>query len=232
MLDKIFEWLKEFLKGETPFLRKLRILRYVTCIIILFIAFCDLYWNVLAYIDLPCAPLLDDKFREVMHSSIVAVFICWILYSAFWGNICRIFDGKYVRIVLYILDLFDFLFTVYFLAYVINIAIEYANGLQVEIRIQTIFSIVYLTYFALHTSYILHQQSYAKRAMRYTHYCDSEGVPIPVGANVFYNGKEYRIVEYEGIYRIISYDDRLISSGLISLEDAASDSNGKLYLKK
>lgn len=46
MLDKIYEMAKESLNGDKPFLRKLRILRYMACIIILFIAFCSAYWNI------------------------------------------------------------------------------------------------------------------------------------------------------------------------------------------
>ena len=94
MLDKIFEGLKEALIGDIPFLRKLRILRYVTCIIILFIAFCNSYWNLLAYIDLPCAPLLDNKFRNVLQSTGIVVFIVCILYSVLFDNMYHRFVNE------------------------------------------------------------------------------------------------------------------------------------------
>ena len=68
-LEKIVDWLKEVFTGDKPFVRKLRILRYVACVIILFIMFCNSYWNLLAYIDLPCAPLLEENLRDTLHSS-------------------------------------------------------------------------------------------------------------------------------------------------------------------
>ena len=70
MIDKIFETVKKSLNGDKPFLRKLRILRYIVCIIILFIVFCSSYWNVLEYIDLPCAPLLAEKYRMLLHINV------------------------------------------------------------------------------------------------------------------------------------------------------------------
>ena len=48
-LEKIVDWLKEVFTGDKPFVRKLRILRYVACVIILFIMFCDSYWNLLYF---------------------------------------------------------------------------------------------------------------------------------------------------------------------------------------
>ena len=81
-LEKIVDWLKEVFTGDKPFVRKLRILRYVACVIILFIMFCDSYWNLLAYIDLPCAPLLEENLRDTLHSSGMGVFIAWVVYSA------------------------------------------------------------------------------------------------------------------------------------------------------
>ena len=95
MLDKIFDGLKESLIGDKPFLRKLRILRYVTCIIILFIAFCNSYWNLLAYIDLPCAPLLGNELRSVLQSTGIVVFIIWLLYGALFHNLYRVVNKKY-----------------------------------------------------------------------------------------------------------------------------------------
>lgn len=233
MLDKIFDGLKESLFGDKPFLRKLRILRYVTCIIILFIAFCNSYWNLLAYIDLPCAPLLEDKFRNILQSTGIVVFIVSILYSTLFHNLYRSSNKKYWMQLSYIDILLDFMFTVYFLAYALNLWIEYANGLKVQIKTEIILAVVYLIYCALGKSYTLHKIKYEQnKQVDYTDYCDSKGQPIPVDAKVFYKGKGYRVVKYEGIYRLLSCRERIISSKLIRLEDAASDMEGKLLLQK
>ena len=90
MIDKIFETVKKSLNGDKPFLRKLRILRYIVCIIILFIVFCSSYWNVLEYIDLPCAPLLAEKYRMLLHIIGIVGFVIWIVYNLLFQNLYKI----------------------------------------------------------------------------------------------------------------------------------------------
>lgn len=232
-LEKIVDWLKEALTGDKPFARKLRILRYVACVIILFTMFCDSYWNLLAYIDLPCAPLLEEKLRDTLHSSGMGVFIAWVVYSALFHNLYRIIGEKQWMNLSYIGILADFIFTVYFVVYALNIEIEYANGLQVHVKVEAILAVIYLTYCALDTSYRSHQINYERnKKIDYTNYCDSEGKPIPVDAKVFYKGKEYKVVKYKGVYRLLPREERIISSTLIALENAASDVEGKLLVQK
>ena len=232
-LEKIVDWLKEALTGDKPFARKLRILRYVACVIILFTMFCDSYWNLLAYIDLPCALLLEEKLRNTLHSSGMGVFIAWVVYSALFHNLYRIIGEKQWMNLSYIGILADFIFTVYFVVYALNIEIEYANGLQVHVKVEAILAVIYLTYCALDTSYRSHQINYERnKKIDYTNYCDSEGKPIPVDAKVFYKGKEYKVVKYKGVYRLLPREERIISSTLIALENAASDVEGKLLVQK
>lgn len=233
MLDKIYEMVRESLNGDKPFLRKLRILRYMACIIILFIAFCSSYWNLLKYINLPCAPLLAAKYRILLHKSGIVIFGIWIAYSLLFQNLYRKFDIAYYMQLSYIDILLDFLFTVYFLLYAVNLGIEYANGLEIQIKVQAIITIAYLIYGALSTSYTLHRIRYERnQPVKYTGYCDNEGKPIPFEAVVFYKGKEYKIVKFQGVYRLLPYDEKIITSGLMKLEDAASDGEGKLFIYK
>ena len=85
----------------------------------------------------------------------------------------------------------------------------------------------------LDKSYTLHQIKYEKNNLVcYTGYCDSEGHAVPTDANVFYKGKGYKVVEYEGIYRLLPYGERIVSHKLITLEDAASNMDGKLLVQK
>lgn len=144
MIDKIFETVKKSLNGDKPFLRKLRILRYIVCIIILFIVFCSSYWNVLEYIDLPCAPLLAEKYRMLLHIIGIVGFVIWIVYNLLFQNLYKIYDEKYHMKLLYIDILLDFLFTVIFLLYAINLGIEYANGLETRIKVQAFIATAYL----------------------------------------------------------------------------------------
>ena len=233
MIEKFFDGLKKSLNEGKPFLRKLRILRYVVCIIILFIAFCDSYWNLLVYIDLPCAPLLHEEYRTTLHSTGIVILVVWILYRALFHNLFRVINDKSWMKLSYIEILIDFIFTMYFLAYALNIGIEYANGLQIQIKTEVVLSVTYLIYCALSKSYILHQINYKKNLeCQYTNYCDNEGNRIPGDAKVFYKGKGYKVVKHDGIYRILPCGENIISSQLIKLEDAASDMEGKLLVQK
>ena len=233
MLSKLFDVFKDILVGDKPFLRKLRILRYVACIIILFIGFCVSCWNLLAYIDLPCVPLLEEKYRLLLYSSGKRLFVAWIVYSALFHNIYKLVGKEHWMKISYIDILIDFMFTIYFIVYALNIGIEYANGLQVHIQGESIIAIIYLIYCGLSKSYNLHRIKYEQsREIEYTGYCDNEGQQIPVDAKVFYKGKECKIVKYKKIYRLLPCDEKNITSSLLKLEDAASDMNGKLFVKK
>lgn len=232
-MKKIVDWLKEDLTGNKPFVRKLRILRYVACVIILFIMFCDSYWNLLAYIDLPCAPLLEENLRDTLYSSGMYVFIAWVVYSTLFCNLYKIIGKEHWMNLSYAGNLFDFIFTVYFVIYALNIGIEYANGLQVQVKDEAVLAVLYLMYCALDKSYRLHRINYEKnKIINYTNYCDSEGKPIPVEAKVFYKGKGYTVVKDKGVYRLFPSEEKVISSTLIELENAASDVEGKLLVQK
>jgi hypothetical protein len=119
------------------------------------------------------------------------------------------------------------------MAYALNLGVEYANGLKVHIKKEAVMAVAYLIYCILTKSYTLHRINFEKtKYIEYTKYCDNKGQQIPVDSKIFYKGKEHQIVKYEGIYRLLPYDEKVISSELTKLEDAASDTEGKLFLKK
>lgn len=110
---------------------------------------------------------------------------------------------------------------------------EYANGLEIQIKVQAIIAIAYLIYGALSTSYTLHRIKYEhNQPIKYTGYCDNEGKPIPIEAKIFYNDKEYKVVKHEGIYRLLPYDEKIITSRLMKFEVVACDREGKLFIYK
>lgn len=230
---KLFDGLKEILAGDKPVLRKLRILRYVACIIMLFIGFCSSYWNLLSYIDFPCVPLLEEKYRLAIHSVGKIFVVAWIIYSALFHNIYRLVCKDYWIQISYIDILIDFIFTIYFVTYSLNIGIEFANGLEVHIKMELMIAIIYLIYCGLSKSYNLYTIKYEQGTEpEYTGYCDNEGKEIMVNAEVFYKGKKCKIVKHEKIYRLLPYDEKIITKDLIKLEDAAGGMDGKLFVKK
>mgnify|MGYP000788120082 CR=1 FL=1 len=108
---------------------------------------------------------------------------------------------------------------------------EYANGLEIQIEVQAIIAVAYLIYGALGTSYTLHRIRYEhNQPIKYTGYCDNEGKPIPIEAKIFYNGKEYKVVKHEKTYRLLPDDEKIITSRLMKLEDAACDREGRLII--
>lgn len=232
MLEKIFDGLKEMSSKDIPFIRKNRLLRYVACIIILFLEFCDSYWNLLAYVDLPCAPLVQEKYRATLHSAGIIVLIVWIVYIALFHNLFSIINGKYWMILSYLGCLIDFIFTMFFLVYALNIGIEFVNGLQIQIKTEFILSFIYLLYCVVVKSYISFKIKYEQNHKEYTNYCDSEGNKIPVDAKVFYKGKGYNVEKCAEGYEILSCGEKNTSSQWIKLEDAASDMEGKLLVQK
>lgn len=231
MMDNFGGIISRLLNRDNPFLRKLVILRCLVCTIILFIAFCDSYWNVLSYIDFPCAPLLPENYRILLHKSVEVVFIIWLVLVMVFKRLYIIFDDKYHMKLSYVHNLVDYIITIYFLLYAINLGIEYANGLNIEIKVKAFIAFLYIIYRALSKSYASYRIEYERNQLvKYTGYCDSEGNPIPIQAKVFYRGKEYKVMDYEGIYRLLPKGYKKTSSRLMKLEDAASDMEGKLFV--
>ena len=229
MLEKIINIGKTIFGGGKPFLRIMRIFRYVTCIIVLFTLFCDSYWNLLDYVDFPCVPLFGEKFRATLHSSGIGVFVIFVIYSETnWNVILK----RWQMIVTYIENVLNFVFTMYFLLYATNLCIEHANGVPINIWIEAVISVIYLVQCAVVKSLVLHRKQCEQMQVRYTGYCDCGGCEIPIEGIVFYKGKGYKVVKHEGIYRLLPCGERIISSKLIALEDAVADQEGHLLLRK
>jgi len=157
-MEKILEFLKMVFNKEVNVIRRLRLLRYVACAIIIFIAICEKYWNLLAYIELPCAPLLDEKWREVIRCIGGPMVIAWIIYKTIYGIIYKfVIENLKVS---YIDLLIEYVFSLYWLIYVLNIGIEYANGLQIQIGAEVVISVIYLVYCKLENLWFFHQYTY------------------------------------------------------------------------
>lgn len=261
MWNKIYECLKEFFDAGKPFLRKLRIMRYMVCVVIIFIFICDSYWNVLTYINLPCAPLLAKSVRDFLRSSVVIIFILWLLFIMLFPKLYRYISmlcqnrhrdngdnedngDKWKMIISYIQNLLNFFFTMYFIVYAVNKVIEYANGLPVHITVEVTVAFIYLIGCAFAKSILLHSINYERnKTISYTNFCDSTGTRIPVDAYVFYNGKSYfveqkakekedSVKQKEKVYVLSPCESLYESSMEIPLEDAASDMQGKLFVER
>lgn len=230
MLENSVELIKSFWNLST--LRKCRLGRCISCFLILFLWFCNSYWNVLSYIAWPCLPLFGDNLRSFLHSTIKGVFISWLLYKPIILKLYKVLYFKCALQVSYAKVLLDCVYTVLFLTYAINLMVEFVNDIQVDVTLPMLVSVGYLMYCGLQESYFIHKKHYQQYIqIRYTDYCDSRGKEIPEGAEVFYKGKGYEIVRHEKEYRLLPIGEKVIYSGLIKLEEAASDVNGHLVLR-
>lgn len=229
MLEKFLDALKELWMGNKSSLAILRFLRCMACIILISVVFCDCCWDSLVYEKTISIPLFNDKVRSLLYSIRAIMLFLWLVYRGAFQNLYKICGMGSKIIASFIEVLLDCFFTMYFFMYAINVGMEYGSGIQVQIQAEAILSVVYLTY----CTYILHKYKCEKNIQPcFTNYCDSNGQEIPIDGKVFYKGKVYKIVEYEGSYRLLPKGNKIISGKLIKLEEAASDMGGKLFVKK
>lgn len=232
MVDKAQELLKYFF-SKALVERKIRILRYITCIIILFVAFCKYYWNILVYINLPCPPI-KSEFVVFFELTRIKVFVAWILFFIIIQFIQKNKKNRFKMQLFYLYKVLDFLFAVYFIIYAVSLWIQFENGVLIQIKTESIVSIIYLVCCGFEKTYSIHKRTFEKKEQQdkliYTHFCDNDGYAITDKDLVFYKGKEHKVVEYNNIYRLLPFGERIISEALVTLEDAASNIDGNLRL--
>lgn len=81
---------------KSSFLRKIRILNYCSCMIIIFVFFNWKYWDVLTYINMPIAPLFSDVIRKTNIYIILGIWIAvWIIREVVRNKVVLEIDSKY-----------------------------------------------------------------------------------------------------------------------------------------
>ncbi len=77
------EWIMNTLTKDRYSKRNLRFIKYIACMLILFVFFCQKYWNLLSLFKLPSVPLFDFKLRNCLHSNMGFILFLWLIYSFF-----------------------------------------------------------------------------------------------------------------------------------------------------
>lgn len=216
MIKELFNNIVEPLTSKgVSILNKIRILRYITCFIILFFFIFDNYWNLLIYINFPTIPLLPLGFRKILSNGglKIALLIIWIFRKHIS---CIIFkDIKKTSLSTWIIDFFV---SIYFVMMALNIGIEYANGEQINILIETLIASFYLLGCIIDYIYNEHDKFLHEINKEYTKYYDCNNCEIAVDDYVIYQRQTHRVFKQKNEYYLSPCNKNFYSS--IKLEDA------------
>ena len=213
VLETLFSESVDALKGVTksriPLAREARILTYAACALILFVYFCN-YWNLLNYIDFPCAPLFQENVRRICYKGAVPILIVWIVLNKIVEPLISqriiIQNNEKNREEIFIKwwyceDIIDFTIGIYFVLYAVNFLVDFANEKPVESSVPLFITLLYLTYCYLSKQYMICLPEYRKIRKVYTGYCDSNHIKIAVGDEIDIDGCIYSVTEYSGKLR-------------------------------
>lgn len=215
MVKKLFDTIGKLSSNDVHILRKTRIIQYITCFIILFIFICDNYWNLLIYINFPTIPLLPLGFRKMLSNGCLKIvfLIMWIFRTHISYIIFK--DIKKASLSTWIIDFFV---SIYFAMIALNIGIEYANGEQINILIETIIASFYLLGCIIDYINYEHDKFLHKIDKEYTNYYDCNHSEIAVNDYVIYQNQKHKVVKRENEYYLSLCNKNPFSS--IKLEDA------------
>ena len=190
--------------------------------------------------------LWDEELRDCLKSYFCAVGIFWLGYGLIFSNllirICAYCDkSKEVKsfpVLFTVNDLIDFVCSLYFFAYAINMLVEHNNArVNDDMRIYIVAG-GYLTFVFANWLYIKNSNNWYNIHRDYTFYYDVNNRKIPEKANVIYRGKLYRVYWSGDVVGRNSNsqkkDWRLMSWGdneSISLEEAVRDREGNLTIE-
>lgn len=232
MREKVFDELLEFLKSDKPVIRKFRVIRYICCVIIVFTFWCSSYWNILGYVNLPCVPLWDEGIRNALSTAGTPVVLIWIIYSLMYHNIYRITKKEYWLYVSFCDKVLDCLFTVFFLVYSVNVLVEYANGVGIVEKKTVILAVIYFSACIVKKAYYEHQDTFDKAHTKPTGFFDCNNQSINMDDLIIYKGQKNKVICFEGEYKLLPHDEHIISKKLVSLKEAAGESDSKIKFFK
>lgn len=190
--------------------------------------------------------LWDERFRNFLKRNVYVVGIFWLAYelivSKLLIRICAYCDKtkevKSFPVLFTVKDLVDFICSLYFGTYAINLLVEHNNTIfNDDMRIYIIAGGYLVIEFA-NWLYVKNSNNWYHIHRDYTYYYDVNNRRIPKDADVIYRGKLYRVYwsgDVLGLnrdsqkkeWRLSSWDD----NESISLEEAAKDKEGKLTIE-
>lgn len=176
--------------------RKNRIIKYMACVIVIFVYFNYRYWDILSYISLPIIPLMPHHISKLNSLGIAIVWGVVILIETIINCQIKPVNDKQKKCYLnylYVKKILDLVFAVVCLTYSVNMLINYTHKIMPSDNIAIYVSVGYLVLCLLDKEYWVNLNEYKNMKIEYTEYVDGNGKIIPVGAKVVYKGKLYKV---------------------------------------
>lgn len=219
--------LEEYNKGRCE--RKIRIIKYVACCIIL------LLWIIIEnprlseyFNDVRFLPRLPEFLRDA--DSILFIILAGATFLIvrriiFINFIVQKDNETKVRFGA-ICNCVEFIISIRFLLYSVNLVLEYFNDTSpnnIYMHIAYIFSTIYLVVCIVTRVYFLYIAEHANDMYVYTDYFDANGDRIREGAAVCYNGKLYHVKNVNNNIKLCNAKMRGFTDEWIDIENIISD---------
>lgn len=219
--EKAYELIKTIIEKKTPLVRVSRLLRYMSCALIIATYICVYYWDFLKYIDAPCAPLLPAILRNlfIIRKGIVVliayIVITYLLEDLFFNMfviklVVKNNDSQAMKWFFFITKIIDFAFTAYFLMFGINMLIDYANGIDPIGCWPLYLAIAYIGWCFIKKQYYIHSAEWNRNHIEYTDLCDKNGKRIAYDSFVSCRGIRYRVLSVAGKEKAFGDDNMLV----------------------
>lgn len=166
IIGNMFDFIKNMRDLALP--RKSRIIRYVACVIVIFVYFNWKYWDILAYIDVPSAPLFPNPivkidFKFVILSSIIFEMLKCVVRNTAVKKLQELYPYKKVTINYFFIEsIADFFLSIIWLAGSLNMIIGYAHGFRPKGYCYFVVSFVYLFVCILSKEHVLFMNKFAE----------------------------------------------------------------------
>lgn len=214
----------EYSQGKSE--RKNRIIRYIGCVLILFVWILKNYCNLLEYVKTPAVPLLPTFFRNL---DIIAIVVAYILfYILFWIMLEKFIadenkENKLKCKAVY--NCIEYIISMLFLLYAVNLLIEFANKVTMPATLPftAFFSLCYLIICLLEKKYYTYYYENNNDLNEYTDYFDKNGDRIPVNAKVCYKGRLYTVIKDENHIKLDNGTICKVGNDCLNIEDVIAD---------
>lgn len=118
---------------KATFLRKSRLVNYISCIVIIFTFFNWKYWDVVKEFSLPVAPLLPEKIRQLNIIVLLVIWlVVWVVREVIRNTVIYELYNNYeendILINYYFCEgIIDFFFSVVCLMYSLSMFVDYTH---------------------------------------------------------------------------------------------------------
>lgn len=156
---------------KASFSRKIRLINYCSCMIVIFVFFNWKYWNLISIVDMPVAPLFSDRIRNINIFILLAIWLLVGIISKFVRSKVIELDKSYKEkeyLIKYCYGegVIDFSFSVICLTCVLSMFVDYTHKIYPENSFLLWIAIIYITWNFFDEQYILFCNEFRRRLKR------------------------------------------------------------------